>query len=202
MTVLGADDDVVAALGHVPRRVAVAGVSGSGKTTLAGRVGAVLGLPHTEIDGLFHGPGWTRRPEFLDDVAALLAQDAWAVEYQYRQVRPRIAERAEVVVWLDLPTRVTMWQVVVRTVRRRVRRVELWNGNLEPPLWTLVRRSDENIVWWSWSTRRSLDGLDAHLAAEHPHLVVVRLRSHRAADRWLRRLGASAGSAADRPGQG
>ncbi len=33
MLCLGPDDDVVARLGRVPRRIAVAGVSGSGKTT-------------------------------------------------------------------------------------------------------------------------------------------------------------------------
>lgn len=50
-----------------PRRVVVAGVSGSGKTRLAGRVGAALDLPHTEIDALFHGPDWTPRESFVDD---------------------------------------------------------------------------------------------------------------------------------------
>src|SRR5512138_2189086 len=64
MPLLGAADP----LPHVPRRVLVAGTSGSGKTTLAARVAAVLGAPHIEIDSLFHGPGWTKRPSFDDDV--------------------------------------------------------------------------------------------------------------------------------------
>ncbi len=37
-------------LDPVPRRVLVAGTTGVGKTTTAARIGAVLGLPHTEID--------------------------------------------------------------------------------------------------------------------------------------------------------
>jgi len=45
-------------LPHRPQRVLVAGASGSGKTTVAARVSAALGLLHTEIDGLYHGPGW------------------------------------------------------------------------------------------------------------------------------------------------
>ncbi|OUZ12188.1 hypothetical protein BHE97_03085 [Aeromicrobium sp. PE09-221] len=31
-------------------------------------VGDVAGLPHTEIDALFHGPPWTPREEFVGDV--------------------------------------------------------------------------------------------------------------------------------------
>ena len=58
-----------------PDRVLIAGVTGSGKTTLARRVGDVWGLRHVEIDGLFHGPDWTPRPSFLDDVRAFAAED-------------------------------------------------------------------------------------------------------------------------------
>jgi adenylate kinase family enzyme len=51
-----------------PSRVLVAGTSGAGKTTLAARIGALLRLPHVEIDALFHGPGWRPRPTFEADV--------------------------------------------------------------------------------------------------------------------------------------
>lgn len=189
MIVLGPDGDVVARLGRVPRRIAVAGVSGSGKTTLARRLGARLGIPHTELDALHHGPGWTPRPEFLDDVHALVAQDAFVTEWQYTTARPLVLARAEVVVWLDLPTRVTMRQVVVRTLRRSVRREVLWNGNVEPPLWrTWYRAPDENIVRWAWKTRHTYRDLPAEVARDAPDVLVVRLRSRREVERWLAAL--------------
>ena len=189
MIVLGPDGDVVARLGRVPRRIAVAGVSGSGKTTLARRLGARLGIPHTELDALHHGPGWTPRPEFLDDVRALVAQDAFVTEWQYTTARPLVLARAEVVVWLDLPTRVTMRQVVVRTLRRSVRREVLWNGNVEPPLWrTWYRAPDENIVRWAWSTRHRYRDLPAEVGRDAPDVLVVRLRSRREVERWLAAL--------------
>jgi adenylate kinase family enzyme len=187
-TCLGPRDDVVTALGRVPTRIAVAGVSGSGKTTLASRIGRRLRLPHTEIDGLHHGPGWTVRPEFMDDVRAFLAEPAWVTEWQYRGVRPLILERADIVVWLDLPTSVTMRQVARRTVRRRVHREVLWNGNVEPPLWKIFTAGDENIVRWAWSTRNSLAHLDERLAEAVPHVLVVRLRNRRDVDAWMERL--------------
>jgi adenylate kinase family enzyme len=166
------------------RRVLVAGTAGAGKTTLARRVGMVLGLPHTELDGLFHGPGWVPRPEFLDDVRTLAAADAWITEWQYEPARPILLERAHLLVWLDLPVRVVMRQVVRRTVSRRVRRTVLWNGNVEPSLWTILR-DREHILRWAWVTRHKFDRLDEQLAQEAPHVTVVRLRSGAEAERWL-----------------
>jgi adenylate kinase family enzyme len=189
VTVLGADDDVVAHLGAAPRRIVVAGVSGAGKTTFARRVEQRTGIPHTEIDALHHGPGWVPRPEFLDDVRALVAQDAFVTEWQYRAVRNLVLARAQVLVWLDLPTHVTMRQVTARTLRRSITREELWNGNVEPPIWTVLHKpAEENIVRWAWTTRHKYRDLPARVALEAPHVVVVRLRSRVQAHRWVRRL--------------
>ncbi|WP_313662749.1 AAA family ATPase [Cellulosimicrobium cellulans] len=189
MALVGPDDDVVARLGRVPGRIAVAGVSGSGKTTLARRLGARLGIPHTELDALHHGPAWTPRPAFLDDVWSLVAQDAFVTEWQYTAARPLVLARAEVVVWLDLPTHVTMRQVVVRTLRRSVRREVLWNGNVEPPLWrTWYRAPEENIVRWAWTTRHKYRDLPAEVGRDAPDVLVVRLRSRREVERWLAAL--------------
>ncbi|MCB7135698.1 AAA family ATPase [Cellulosimicrobium marinum] len=194
MEILGPDDDVVEHLGDVPRRITVVGVSGAGKSTLAARLAVRLGLPYTDVDGLHHGPGWVPRPEFLDDVRALLAQESFVVEWQFAAARPLILERAQLVVWLDLPSRVTMRQVVGRTWRRSVRREVLWNGNVEPPIWrSIFRPAEENIVRWAWGTRHKYRDLPASLAEQAPHVVLVRLRSRREVDRWVRRLPAPPG---------
>lgn len=114
-----------------PRRIAVAGVTGSGKPALAQHLSERLKLPYVEIDSLFHGPGWQPRPEFISDVERIISGDSWVIEWQYSAVRPQIAERADTLLWLDLPTPITLYQLVRRTIRRRLRRVELWNGNYE-----------------------------------------------------------------------
>lgn len=168
-----------------PRRIIVAGVSGAGKTTLAGRIAVVTGSPHTEIDGLFHGPGWTERPTFLDEVRELAAGDAWVTEWQYRPARPLLAARADLLVWLDLPYWTTTFpRVIRRTLHRRLRRVPLWNGNVEPPLRTFFT-DPEHIVRWSIATRRKYADRMPSIQAEHPHLVVVRLGTAREVERWL-----------------
>ncbi|MDT3440349.1 AAA family ATPase [Pseudofrankia sp. BMG5.37] len=166
-----------------PRRVVVAGTSGSGKTTLARRVGEALGIPHVDIDGLFHGPGWTRRESFLADVEAFSEGAAWVTEWQYRDARDLLADRADLMVWLDLPRRTVMRQVVRRTLRRRLSREVLWNGNVEPPLRTIFT-DREHIVRWAWSTHHKSPRRIAALRERRPGLPIVRLRSRAAVSRW------------------
>ena len=161
----------------------MAGASGAGKTTLAATVAAALGLTHVEIDALYHGPGWTPRPSFVADVERLAAADAWVTEWQYAEVRDLLASRAHLLVWLDLPRGVVLRQVVLRTVHRRLRRQELWNGNREPPLRSVVT-DPEHVVRWSWVTHGSSAARVRALRDRRPELPVVRLRSRREAAHW------------------
>ena len=83
----------------------------------------ILDIPRTEIDALFHGENWTPRESFLGDVRALVDGEAWVTEWQYSLARPLLAERADLLIWLDLPfLRVALPRVIRRTVRRRRRR--------------------------------------------------------------------------------
>jgi adenylate kinase family enzyme len=172
------------ALPNRPTRVVVAGASGSGKTTLAGRIATVLAIPHIEIDSLYHGPQWTPRPSFRDDVADLVAQPSWVTEWQYSSVRPLLTAAADLMVWLDLSRWQVLWQLTVRTVKRRLRRQELWNGNIEPPLWTFFTQPD-HIVRWSWRTHPKTTMHITAALAQRPEIPVVRLRSHAAARTWM-----------------
>lgn len=170
-----------------PRRVLVAGLSGSGKTTLAARLAPLLGVPHVELDGLHHGPQWVPRPTFLDDVEALAARDAWVTEWQYSAARPLLAARADLLVWLDLPFRVSLARVVRRTLRRRVRGEVLWNGNVEPPLRTIFT-DREHVVRYMVATRHKYDTLVPDTLARHPRLTGVRLRSTAQVEEWVTSL--------------
>ena len=162
----------------------MAGASGSGKTTLARRLAEALEVRHTEIDGLFHGPGWTTRASFQADVLAFSAEPTWVTEWQYAGVRPLLIDRADTLVWLDLRRTTVMWRVVRRTLGRRWRRERLWNDNVERPLWTIFTDAD-HIVLWAWRTHaeRSAEVLQA--AQHHPRVQVVRLCRQRDVERWL-----------------
>lgn len=129
-----------------PQRILIAGVTGVGKTTLVARISVITGIPHTEIDALHHGCGWSKRDSFVDDVTAFSGETRWVSEWQYREVRGLLADRADTLVWLDLPRRVALPRLLLRTIRRRILREELWNANVEPPLHTFFTNPSDNII--------------------------------------------------------
>lgn len=180
MPLLRADDP----LPERPRRVLVAGTSGSGKTTLARAVAEVLGCPHVELDALHHGPGWTRRREFEADVENFSSGPTWVTELQYAAVRDRLLDRADLLVWLDLPRSVVMRSVLRRTLGRRLRRTRLWSGNVEPPLWTFLTDRD-HIVRWAWRTHAPGRARLEAVARDRPELPVVRLTSRAEVAGWV-----------------
>jgi adenylate kinase family enzyme len=176
------------------QRISVVGNSGSGKTTLARRLAAALGVPHLELDSVFHQPGWQplETGEFRRLVSEFTAGRGWVVDGNYSRVRDIIWGRADTVVWLDLPRRRVMRQVTGRTLRRVITREELWNGNREP--WTNLFRLDpeQSILAWAWTSHQRYR--DRYLAAladpGNAHLEFVRASTPREAEALVRRAAA------------
>lgn len=168
-----------------PQRILIAGTSGAGKPTLARRIAELAGLPYTELDSLYHGPGWTPRPESVDEVTALAHGTAGVSEWQYAAVRDLLAARADLLVWLDLPFwRAVLPRVVRRTWQRRGGRELLWNGNAEAPFASILADRD-HIVRWAIRTRRTTARLLADRADEPEFPVIVRLRTVAEVEAWL-----------------
>jgi hypothetical protein len=170
-----------------PRRVLVAGVTGVGKSTLAKRLAHQIDLPYTEIDALYHGPQWTPRPSFLADISALSATERWVTEWQYSSARAQLAARADLLVWLDYPARVSLYRLIRRSVWRRLTHKELWSGNTEAPLWHLVTGKD-GVIAWALSSGRTYRTLISDLAETRPDMRIVRIRSQQELNTWLSRL--------------
>ncbi len=85
-----------------------------------------LALPIRHADALFHGPGWVARPRdaFVADLAAIAAQPRWVIDGNYFHARygPAMDERlarADRIILLDLPRRVTKPRILRRVARYR-----------------------------------------------------------------------------------
>jgi adenylate kinase family enzyme len=115
------------------RRVPAVGNSGAGKNA-ARRLAAMLDVPFLELDAIFHpaglaaaaagglaaagGPGDGERRLGVDGNSSAVRDLVWA--------------RADTVVWLDLPRRTVLRELVWRTLCRTAAGRKLWNTNREP----------------------------------------------------------------------
>jgi len=140
-------------------------------------------VPFVELDSIYHQPGWVPLPteEFRRRAAEAAAGDGWVIDGNYSKVRPLVWARADTVVWLDLPRRTIMRQLIWRTLRRMTFRIELWNGNRErwANLFTWV--PEDSVISWAWHhypvQRDRYNAAAANPAYAHLHFVRLRSRA-------------------------
>jgi adenylate kinase family enzyme len=163
------------------RRVSVVGSPGSGKTTLGRQLAACLDAQFIELDSIFHQPDWAELPveDFREQVSSRLEAAPWVVDGNYSAVQDLVWKHADTVVWLDLPRRVVVRRVVLRTLRRAITRQRLWNDNREP-LSNFWRFDPEtNIIRFTWVKHPEYgERYSAELdRTTNAHLRFIRLRS-------------------------
>ena len=154
-------------------RVAITGPSGSGKTRLAAELARTAGLRHVEIDALHHGPNWEScGPEVLRERVLVATEgDGWVADSTYHgMLGDLVVERAEELVWLDLPVPLVMWRLLRRTHVRNRDKIELWNGNVEPG-WL------KSLHWLIWPALERAFANRRDFPQRYAHLRVHRLRS-------------------------
>ena len=157
---------------------------------------AAAGIPHLELDSVFHQPGWQPldTAEFRKRVADFTSGQAWVVDGNYSAVRDIVWRLADTVVWMDPPRHRVMRRLTARTLRRMVTRAELWNGNREE--WRFLFNADESILLWAWTSHHKYRDryLSAQADPENEHLEFIRLRTPGQAAALIRSAAARASS--------
>jgi adenylate kinase family enzyme len=155
------------------QRILIIGAPGTGKSTLARHMGPKLGLPVIHLDAEYWRPGWVEptKDEWAVKVAMLAAREAWVMDGNYSGSWDLRLPRAEAVVWLDLPRRVYLARMFVRTFGNL--------GRVRPDLGQdCPERFDWKFVKWVWNYRgRSRDKTVATLDRVRSEKRVVILRS-------------------------
>ena len=166
---------------EAPRRIAVIGCSGSGKSTLAARIAAQRGLPYIATDPVFWAPGWTPTPssEVTAWLRAAAAAEAWVMDGNFEDRRDILWDRAELIVWIDLPLGVTLWRGARRNLGWWLTGAKVWGG-----LPMTLRKALGGLRHTLASHGLKRRAYPAFLAA-YPPGKVVRLASARAVAAWL-----------------
>jgi adenylate kinase family enzyme len=171
----------------VKRVAVIATASGCGKTTFGRRLSQRLGVPFVELDALNHvGPDWIEATpdELRAKVEPIVASDSWVIDGSYRsKLGDLVLERAEIVVWLDLPLYVWLPRLLRRTFSRVARREGLWGGNRET-LRNVIFSRDSLLLFAlrTYRLRRKL------YPVELARFDLVRLRSQREVEEFLTRV--------------
>jgi adenylate kinase family enzyme len=98
----------------VSRRIFVTGNAGAGKTTFATNLAEVLNLPFHGLDEVVWQERWRKTPELEKNtlIDKLISGEAWVID----GFSDRAMQAADVVVFLDVPRRVSALRVIRRNL--------------------------------------------------------------------------------------
>ncbi len=151
-------------------RIAVLGSGGAGKSTASRVLAQTLGLPLWHLDALYWLPGWQARPnaEWASMQRELVQADRWIVDGDYQRTLAIRLERADGVLFLDLPRLICLRRAAWRAIRLYGRvRPDIGEGCPE--------HLDLEFFAWIWSFPRRTRGrlLAARDAAPREQIWVV-----------------------------
>jgi adenylate kinase family enzyme len=167
------------------QRIVVLGCGGSGKTYLSNRLARELDLAVTHLDAIYYDADWKplAKEAFAVRQESLVASSRWLIEGNYASTLHIRLDRADTVIFLDLPA----WACLIGILQRRWRYrggQHDKSGVYDRITWDFLRYVLRYRATMRPRVRRSL--------AEHGAAArLVTLSSRRQADRFLKGIRAN-----------
>ncbi|WP_406945292.1 topology modulation protein [Halobacillus sp. SY10] len=99
------------------KRIMVLGVSaGVGKSTFAKKLGEKLDIDVYHLDRFYWEPGWQEATleDFSERQRNVVGKEQWIIEGNYRNTYEIRAEKADTIIYLELPLRTCLFRVLKR----------------------------------------------------------------------------------------
>lgn len=175
------------------RKILIAGHGG--KTTLAKALAAKHRLPYVELDSLSHQPNWIETPkdEFRQLVRDALEEhsEGWVFDGNYaNDLKGMVAEKADTIVYVNMPYTLMMWRIFWRTVARARDKKLICGENVET--WRKAFFSRDSLLWFLIKNRKNFYGRrTARLRnwADASGARVIELNSSKALNRFYENQG-------------
>lgn len=165
-------------------RIAIVGCDGAGKTALAHRLAALLDLPVINLDAIYYDENWEEKTkdEFAAIQRELAAADRWIVDGNHASTLYIRVNRADTVIFLDVPAWTCLWGIVQRRWRYR-------GGQYPDGVYDRVTLS---FIRYVIGYRRKMRPRIAAVVREHgQHAQCVTLTSRRRVRRFLGSIAAN-----------
>lgn len=174
------------------KRINVVGTSGSGKSTVAKKLSGALSIPYVEMDQIFWGQDWhwPSDEKFFNDLRKNIAPDKWILDGNYTRTLSIKWEKVQMVVWIDLPLKKTLFQAITRAFKRSISGKEIWPNTGNKESFRKSFFSKDSIILWTLKTYKKVkQQYVLHMNNEkYSHIKFVRLTSHKEIDEFLEKM--------------
>ncbi len=166
---------------RIMKRIIIIGCGGAGKSTLSRQLAEELELPLYHLDVMFWKPGWVEsdRAEFFEKQKTLVAKDEWVIEGNYNNSIPIRAERADTIIYLDMPVPVCFVGALKRSFSKKAR-PDRADGCEE--------KLDLKFFWWIMTFRKHTAPRIEKYLEEYKDKNIIVLKSRKAVKDFLKNI--------------
>jgi len=171
------------------KRINVIGTSGSGKSTLCEKISKKINAPHISLDQLFWAPNWKGTPDevFFPRLEKALSVNSWVLDGKYERTTAIKWKKVDVVIWIDLPFWLTLYQAVTRAFKRAWSKEELWPGTGNCESFRRSFFSRDSVILWTINTHHKTRETYSRVIndLQYKHIEFIRLRSRAQVNQFI-----------------